>query len=118
MCVSNRRDASYDRPVMPLRPTSSVRLYNTMTQRLEPLEPVEPVHVRIYVCGPTTYDHAHAGHARTFIVFDVLVRFLRARGARVTFVRNVTDVDDKIIARAREKGETPLDLSRRMAAIN
>jgi cysteinyl-tRNA synthetase len=103
---------------MPLRPTSSVRLYNSMTQRLEPLEPAEPGHVRIYVCGPTTYDHAHAGHARTFIVFDVLVRFLRARGARVTYVRNVTDVDDKIIARAREKGEPPLDLSRRMATIN
>jgi cysteinyl-tRNA synthetase len=99
-------------------PTTSVRLYNSMTQRLEPLEPVEPDHVKIYVCGPTTYDHAHAGHARTFIMFDVLARFLRARGARVTFVRNVTDVDDKIIARARENKERPLDLSSRMAVIN
>jgi cysteinyl-tRNA synthetase len=99
-------------------PTSAVRLYNTMTQRLEPLEPVEPNHVRLYVCGLTTYDHAHAGHARTFIVFDVLVRFLRARGYRVTFVRNVTDVYDKILKRALERGEPPLELSRRMAAIN
>ncbi|HSY23162.1 MAG TPA: class I tRNA ligase family protein, partial [Polyangiaceae bacterium] len=89
-----------------------------MSQRVEPLEPREPGHVRLYVCGLTTYDHAHAGHARTFIVFDVLVRFLRARGFRVTFVRNVTDVDDKILARAKESGEAPLDLSRRMSAIN
>ena len=55
-------------------PNGSVRLYNTMTQRLEPLEPLEPGHVQVYVCGLTTYDHAHAGHARTFIAFDVLVR--------------------------------------------
>src|SRR6201998_4120403 len=94
---------------------SAVRLYNTMTQRLEPLEPIEPGHVRLYVCGLTTYDHAHAGHARTFVAFDVLVRFLRARGYRVTFVRNVTDVDDKILKRAAERGEAPLELSRRMS---
>jgi cysteinyl-tRNA synthetase len=97
---------------------SAIRLYNTMTQKLESLEPAEPGHVRLYVCGPTTYDHAHAGHARTFIGFDVLVRFLRARGYRVTFVRNVTDVDDKIMQRARERGEAPLDFSRRMSLIN
>jgi len=99
-------------------PTSPVRLYNTMTQRLEPLQPLEAGHVRVYVCGLTTYDHAHAGHARTFITFDVLIRFLRARGYRVTFVRNVTDVDDKILKRATERGEPPLALSARMAAIN
>jgi cysteinyl-tRNA synthetase len=97
---------------------STVRLYNTMTQRLEPLEPFEPGHVRLYVCGLTTYDHAHAGHARTFVAFDVLVRFLRARGYRVTFVRNVTDVDDKILKRAAERGEAPLDLSRQMSLVN
>jgi cysteinyl-tRNA synthetase len=95
-----------------------VRLYNTMTQRLEPLEPLEPGHVRIYVCGLTTYDHAHAGHARTYTAFDVLVRFLRARGFKVTFVRNVTDVDDKILKRAAELGEAPLDFSRRMSDVN
>ena len=97
---------------------ASIRLYNTMTQKLELLEPAEPGHVRIYVCGPTTYDHAHAGHARTFVGFDVLVRFLRIRGYRVTFVRNVTDIDDKIMERARERGEAPLDFSRRMSIIN
>jgi len=96
----------------------AVRLYNTLTQRVEPLDPIEPGHVRMYVCGLTTYDHAHAGHARTFIAFDVLVRFLRARGYRVTFVRNVTDVDDKILKRALERGEPPLELSRRMSQVN
>lgn len=97
---------------------SGIRLYNTMTQRLEPLQPLEPGHVRLYVCGLTTYDHAHAGHARTYVAFDALVRFLRARGLRVTFARNVTDVDDKILKRALERGEPPLELSRRMSNIN
>jgi len=95
-----------------------VRLYNTMTQRLEPIEPLEPGHLRVYVCGLTTYDHAHAGHARTFVAFDVLVRFLRERGYRVTYVRNVTDVDDKILKRAAERGEAPLELSKRMCLVN
>ncbi|MDP9034097.1 MAG: cysteine--tRNA ligase [Myxococcota bacterium] len=98
--------------------TSTIRLYNTMTQRLEPLDPIEPGHVKVYVCGLTTYDHAHAGHARTYVAFDVLVRFLRVRGYRTTFVRNVTDVDDKILKRALEQGEPPLDLSRRMSDVN
>jgi cysteinyl-tRNA synthetase len=79
---------------------------------------MEPGHVKLYVCGPTPYDHAHAGNGRTFIVFDTLVRFLRVRGYRVTYVRNVTDVDDKILQRAAERGEAPLELSKRMAAIN
>jgi cysteinyl-tRNA synthetase len=98
--------------------TGAVRLYNTMTQALEPLEPLEPGHVRVYVCGLTTYDHAHAGHARTFVAFDVLVRALRARGYRVTYVRNITDVEDKILKRALERGEAPLEFSRRMSLIN
>ena len=98
--------------------SGSVRLYNTMTQRLEALDPIEPGRVSVYVCGLTTYDHAHAGHARTNVAFDVLVRFLRARGYQVTYVRNVTDVDDKILKRAAERGELPLDLSRRMARVN
>jgi cysteinyl-tRNA synthetase len=99
-------------------PENVIRLYNTMTQRLEALEPLESGHVRLYVCGLTTYDHAHAGHARTFIVFDVLVRFLRAQGYSVTYVRNVTDVDDRILERAAQRGEAPLALSRRMSLIN
>jgi cysteinyl-tRNA synthetase len=99
-------------------PERSVLLYNTMSQRLEPLAPVTPGRVGVYQCGLTTYDHSHAGHARSFIAFDVLVRHLRARGYEVTFVRNVTDVDDKILKRAQERGEPPLDFSRRMSEIN
>jgi cysteinyl-tRNA synthetase len=98
--------------------TRAIRFHNTMTQRLEALQPIEPGRVGVYVCGLTTYDHAHAGHARTFIAFDVLVRFLRASGLGVTFVRNVTDVEDKILKRALERGESPLDLSMRMSKIN
>jgi cysteinyl-tRNA synthetase len=95
-----------------------IRLYNTMTQRIEPLGCIEPGRVGVYVCGLTTYDHAHAGHARTFVTFDVLVRFLRACGLRVTFVRNITDVDDKILKGAVEAGEPPMEFSARMARIN
>jgi cysteinyl-tRNA synthetase len=95
----------------------SIRFYNTLTQRLEAFEPLEPGKVRMYVCGLTTYDFAHAGHARTNTTFDVLARHLRARGYDVTYCRNVTDVDDKIVNRAKERGEEPLALSARFAAI-
>jgi cysteinyl-tRNA synthetase len=92
-----------------------VRLYNTLTQKVEDFVPQVPGQVKMYVCGLTTYDLAHAGHARTNTTFDVLSRFLRARGFAVTYCRNVTDVDDNIVKRARANGEEPLDLSRRMS---
>jgi cysteinyl-tRNA synthetase len=95
-----------------------VRLYNSMTQRLERLEPLTPGRVGVYACGMTTYDHTHAGHARTFTTCDVLVRFLRARGYVVRYVRNVTDIDDKILKRALEREMPPLELSRKMAQAN
>ncbi len=95
----------------------TIRLYNTLTQRLEDFEPLVPGKVGLYVCGLTTYDLAHAGHARTYTSFDVLVRHLRARGFDVTLVRNVTDVDDKILTRAKERGEDPLELSARMSDL-
>ncbi|MEB2312386.1 MAG: cysteine--tRNA ligase [Sorangiineae bacterium] len=94
---------------------TTVRLYNTLTRTLEEVTPMEPGKVRIYCCGPTVYDLPHAGHARAALAPDLLVRHLRARGLEVTYVRNITDVDDKILARARERGEEPLELSRRMA---
>ena len=94
-----------------------VRFYNTLTQRVEDFVPANPPEVRLYVCGITTYDLAHAGHGRTYTTADVLVRFLRARGYAVTYCRNVTDVDDKIVARARERGEEPLALSKRMSEL-
>ncbi len=95
-------------------PTS---LYNTMTQRLEPIDTVEDGVVKLYVCGVTPQDRVHVGHARTFTTFDVLVRHLRASGQKVTFVRNVTDVDDKILIKSKERGEEPLDFSARMATL-
>ena len=83
----------------------AVRIHNTLTRRVEPLEPIEPGRVRLYVCGMTTYDYCHLGHGRLMVAFDVVQRWLRARGLRVTYVRNITDIDDKIIRRAAEQGE-------------
>jgi len=80
-------------------------LHNSLTRRTETFAPIDPHHVRMYVCGPTVYDLAHLGNARPFVVFDVLARLLRTLYPRLTYVRNITDVDDKINARAQESGE-------------
>jgi len=82
----------------------ALRLYNTLTRTLEPFEPLIPGQVRMYTCGVTVYDLCHIGHARSALVFDVIRRYLEYSGYRVTLVRNFTDVDDKIIDRARELG--------------
>ena len=82
----------------------SIRIYNTLTRTKEPLQPLEEGHVKLYVCGITSYDYCHIGHARSALVFDMVVRYLRHRGYKVTFVRNFTDIDDKIINRANEQG--------------
>src|SRR3954469_17548840 len=92
------------------------RLYNTLTRTTEQLTPTGE-RVSIYCCGPTVYDLPHAGHARAALAPDLLVRRLRSKGFEVNYVRNITDVDDKILARAQKSGEPPLELSRRMAAI-
>ena len=92
----------------------SLRIYNTLTRALEPFSPMDPGHVRMYVCGITVYDHCHVGHARANVAFDVVQRWLKASGLRVTFVRNITDIDDKIIRRAVENGETIRALTSRM----
>ena len=92
-----------------------VRLYDSFRKQKVPLQTVEPGAVSIYLCGPTTYDAAHIGHAYSAICFDVIRRSLAWLGYGVRFVRNVTDVDDKIIARANETGEPALDLSARYA---
>jgi len=93
----------------------NVRLYNTLTGQKEPFEPADPNHARVYVCGPTVYDYAHLGHARCYVVYDVLVRHLRSNGMKVTYVRNITDVDDKILKRASETKTEPTALATRFA---
>jgi cysteinyl-tRNA synthetase len=85
-----------------------LRIHNSMTGRKEAFQPLEPGHVRLYVCGITVYDYCHVGHARSQVVFDVVRRWLEASGYRVTYVRNITDIDDKIIQRAAESG-VPVD---------
>ena len=82
----------------------SLHVYNTLSRSVEPFHPLEPGHVRMYVCGMTIYDLCHVGHARMMMAFDVVYRWLCARGYRVTYVRNITDIDDKIIRRALERG--------------
>ncbi len=83
---------------------NTLRLHNTLTRRKEDFIPIDPDHVRVYACGPTVYSRIHVGNARPIVVFDVLVRLLRLRHAKVTYVRNITDVDDKINMRAAERG--------------
>ncbi|MBK7052468.1 MAG: cysteine--tRNA ligase [Rhodoferax sp.] len=84
----------------------TLRIYNTLSRAMEPLLPLEPGHVRMYVCGMTIYDLCHIGHARMMMAFDVVQRWLKSSGYRVTYVRNITDIDDKIIKRALERGIT------------
>ena len=92
----------------------TLRIYNTLTRALEDFVPLEPGHVRMYVCGMTVYDLCHIGHARSAVAFDVVQRWLKTSGLRVTFVRNITDIEDKIIRRALDNGETIRALTDRM----
>ncbi|QSA97445.1 cysteine--tRNA ligase [Methylococcus sp. EFPC2] len=90
-----------------------LKIYNTLRRQKELFTPLEPGKVRMYVCGMTVYDYCHLGHARVMVVFDTVVRHLRQRGYAVTYVRNITDIDDKIIARAQLNGETIESLTER-----
>jgi len=92
-----------------------IHIHDTLAGKKVELVPLVPGKLGVYVCGPTTYDLSHLGHARCYVVWDVVVRHLRARGYQVIQVRNFTDVDDKIIKRARERGEDPMALSARFA---
>ena len=96
----------------------TLMLYNTLTRRKEPFEPLDPKYVRLYVCGPTVYERAHIGNGRAIVVFDVLYRLLRDIYGRehVRYVRNITDIDDKINAAARKNGEPITALTARTAA--
>jgi cysteinyl-tRNA synthetase len=98
-------------------PPLGLHLHDTLTGKLVPLVPRKPGEVRVYCCGPTVYDVAHVGHARAALAPDLLVRHLRGQGLRVIYTRNITDVEDKILQRSKENGETPVELSSRMAAL-
>ena len=94
----------------------TLRLHNTLSRAIETFTPIEPGHVRMYVCGITVYDLCHVGHARFLLVFDMVFRWLRTLGYRVTYVRNITDIDDKIIRRALDRGITIRQLTDEMTA--
>jgi cysteinyl-tRNA synthetase len=90
-----------------------IKLYNTITRRKEIFKPREGNKIKLFVCGPTVYDHSHIGHARTYISFDVIARYLKYSGFTVFYLQNITDLDDKILKRAEELGSSPLELARR-----
>jgi len=90
-----------------------LQIHNTLTRGKEPFTPIEPGKVRMYVCGMTVYDLCHLGHARVLVVFDIVYRYLKRAGFDVTYVRNITDIDDKILARAAERNEPFGDLTER-----
>ncbi len=89
-----------------------LKLHNTYNGQIEEFKPIEDNKVRMYVCGPTVYDNAHLGHARCYITWDVLYRYLKFKGYDVTYCRNVTDVDDKILKKAEKEGKTPEEVSK------
>ncbi len=93
-----------------------LKIYNTLSHQKESLKPMQAGKIRMYVCGLTTYDYLHIGHARMLVAFDVILRYLRASAYEVTYVRNITDVDDKIIKRANENNEAFSVLTERFIA--
>jgi cysteinyl-tRNA synthetase len=96
-----------------------LKIYNTLAREKQTFVPIEPGKARMYVCGMTVYDYCHLGHARVMVVFDMVARWLRASGLQLTYVRNITDIDDKIIRRAQENGESIRALTDRfIAAMN
>ncbi|MEE8167358.1 MAG: cysteine--tRNA ligase [Candidatus Hydrothermarchaeales archaeon] len=94
-----------------------MEIYNTLTRKKEEFKPLKRGEVSIYVCGPTVYDYPHIGHARTYMAFDCFVRYLRFKGYKVKYVMNITNVDDKIIDRAVERGEDPVKLANKFGEI-
>jgi cysteinyl-tRNA synthetase len=93
-----------------------LKIHNSLTRSTQEFVPIEPGKVRLYVCGMTVYDYCHLGHGRVMVVFDMVTRWLRASGLQVTYVRNITDIDDKIIKRAAENGESIRQLTDRFIA--
>ncbi len=95
--------------------SSRLKVYNTLTRHLDDFEPIHPGRVNMFVCGPTVYDVSHIGHGKTYVAYDIIARYLRRRGYSVFFLLNITDIDDRIINRAKETHEDPLKLSERYA---
>lgn len=91
---------------------NNLKIYNTLSGKKELVKPLKNKKINIFVCGPTVYDYSHLGHARTYIIFDAFVKYLKECGFSVVYVQNITDLDDKIIARAKERGVPPKDLAR------
>src|SRR3954463_544915 len=108
------RARSRNRPAK--APMAPLQIHNTLTRKKEIFAPRVAKKVGMYVCGPTVYDFIHVGNARTFTAFDMVARWLRASGYDVTYVRNITDVDDKIMKRAQESGEAVEALTTRLIA--
>ena len=92
---------------------NGIKIYNTFSKKLESFDPIDKNNIRIYVCGPTVYDLIHIGNARPIVIFDVLVRLMRETFPKVTYVRNITDVDDKINTQAYKNNETISELTAR-----
>ncbi len=88
-----------------------LKLYNTLTKKVEEFIPIDPNEVKIYMCGPTVYDYFHIGNARSFVMADMVRRYLEYKGYKVKFVMNLTDVDDKIIKKANEEKRKPSDIT-------
>ena len=95
-----------------------LKVYDSLTRQKQEFVPIEPGRVGMYVCGMTVYDYAHIGHARVMVVYDVIRRWLQASGFEVRYVRNITDIDDKIIQRARENGETIWSVDRALRPLH
>src|ERR1700682_3329010 len=89
----------------------SIKVYNTLSGKKDLIKPLKGKKINLFVCGPTVYDFSHIGHARTYIIFDCFVQYLTFLGFDVFYLQNITDIDDKIIQRAREKGVDAKDLA-------
>ena len=93
-------------------------IYNTLTEQKETLDKTGGKKLRLFVCGPTVYDYAHIGNARTYIAFDIIVSYLRSRGLKVFYLQNITDIDDKIIRRAAEENTTAAAVAKKYEEIS
>ena len=97
--------------------TGGLKIYNTLTNKKEEFKPIDPEHITMYVCGPTVYDFAHVGNARPVVVFDTLARLLRHDFGKLTYARNITDIDDKIIEASKKSGDDISVITEKYARI-